>query len=205
VLDNLRTSAILGMRGLDRACTMRAWITRPPLSVSERKKHTALSEVYNFGIFYHQLIVFDESTAPVPNDWREQHVAQGFSWRPGTVSFATLGDFGDLRVEVRVADNLDVLPEAVRAVVVPFAVLPPGRVGLSDTVDDVTTRVPPGHYALLCEIGYLSEKEGEEAEWCQLTFAPRRDVQPEILLRADELLSPQYPLMTEADPVWMPS
>ena len=183
---------------------MRTWINKPPLSVSEEKKHTALSEVHNFGIFYHQLIVFDESAAPVPNDWREQHVAQGFSWRPGTVSFATLGDFGDLRVEVRVADDLDVLPEAVRAIVVPFAVLPPGRVGLSDTVDNANTRVPPGDYALLCEMGYLSEEEGEEAEWCQLTFAPRRDVQPEIL-RAGELLSPQYPLIMEADPVWMPS
>lgn len=163
-----------------------------------------MSEVYNFGIFYHQLIVSDQSTAPVPNDWREQHVAQGFTWRPGTVSFATLGDLGDLRVEVRVADDLDVLPEAVRAIVVPFAVSPPGSVGLSDTVDEVTTRVPPGEYALLCEMGYLSEEEGEEAEWCRLTFAPRRDVQPEIL-RADELLSPEYPLLMEADPVWMPS
>jgi hypothetical protein len=123
-----------------------------------------LSEVYYFAILYHQLIVFGESTAPVANDWQEQHVAQGFAWRPGIVSFATLGDLGELRVEVRVADDLDVLPEAVRAIVVPFAVSPPGRVGLSDTVDDVTTRVPPGEYALLCEIGNLSEKEGEEAE-----------------------------------------
>ena len=101
---------------------------------------------------------------------------------------------------MRVADNLDVLPEAVRAIVVPFAVLPLGRVELSNTVDDVTTRVPPGYYALLCETGYLSEEEGEEAEWCRLTFAPRRDVQPEIL-RAGELPSPRYPLMMEADPV----
>ena len=163
-----------------------------------------MSEVYNFGIFYHQLIVFDESPAPVPNDWREQHVAQGFTWRPGSVSFATLGDLGDLRVEVGVADDLDVLPDAVRAIVVSFAVSPPGHVGLSDTVDDVTTRVPPGDYALLCEIGYLSEEEGEVAEWCHHTFAPRRDVQPEML-RADELLSPEYPLLMEADPVSKPS
>jgi hypothetical protein len=52
---------------------------------------------------------------------------QGFTRRPGTVSFATLGDLGDLRVEVRLADGLDVLPTAVRAIVVPFAVSPPGR------------------------------------------------------------------------------
>ena len=103
-----------------------------------------------------------------------------------------------LRVEVRVAEDLNVLPDAVRASVVPFAVWPPGRVGLSDTVDDVTTRVPPGDYALLCEIGYLSEEGGEVAEWCHHTFAPRRDVQPEML-RADELLSPEHPLLVEAE------
>ncbi len=163
-----------------------------------------MSDVYNFVILYHQLIVFDESTAPVPNDWQEQHTAQGFTWRPGTVSFGTLGDLGSLRVEVRVADELDVLPDAVRAIVVPFAVSPPGRVGLSDTAIDVTTHVPPGEYALLCEMGYLSKEKGEEAEWCRLTFVPSRNVQPEIL-RADELLSPQYPLLMEADPVWLPS
>ncbi len=163
-----------------------------------------MSEVYNFGIFYHQLIVFDETAAPVPNDWRAQHVSQGFTWRPGTVALATLGDLGDLRMEVRVADDLDMLPDAVRAIVVPFAVSLPGRVGLSETVNEVTTRVPPGEYALLCEMGYLSEEEGEEAEWCRLTFVPNRNVRPKIL-RADESLSPQYPLLMEADPVWMPS
>jgi hypothetical protein len=163
-----------------------------------------LSEVYNLAIFYHQLIVFDESTAPVPNDWREQHIAQGFTWRLGTVSFATLKDFGDLRVEVQVADDLAVLAEAVRAIVVPFAVSSPGRVGLSDTVNEVATRVPPGEYALLCEMGYLSVEEGKEGEWCRLTFVGSRDTEPEIL-RADELLSPVYPLLMEADPVWTPS
>ena len=159
-----------------------------------------MCEIYNFDIFYHQLIIFDESTAPVPNDWGEQHVAQGFAWRPGTVSFATLGDLGDLRVEVHIADDLDVLPDSVRAIVVPFAVSPPGRVGLSDTVNELTTRVSPGEYALLCEIGYLSE----EAEWCRLTFVLSRDTQPEVL-RADKLMSPEHPLLMEADPVWTPS
>ncbi len=163
-----------------------------------------MSEVYNFVILYHQLIVSDATAAPVPNDWREQHTAQGFSWRPGTVSFSTLGDLGILRVEMQVGDELGVRPDAVRAIVVPFAVSPPGRVELSDTATDVITHVAPGEYALLCEMGYLSQEPGEEAEWCRLTFVPRGNVRPEIL-RADEALSPQYPLLMEADPVWLPS
>ena len=58
-----------------------------------------------------------------------------------------------------------------------------------------TAHVPPGEYALLSEMGYLNRKKGEEAEWCRLTFVDRRGVQPE-LLRADEVLSPRYPLLT---------
>ncbi len=163
-----------------------------------------MSEVYDFFIFYHQLIVYDPTTAPVPNDWQERHVAQGFSWRPGEVSFSTLGDVGSLRVEVLVGGDLGVQPDAVRAIVVPFSVSPPGHVTLSDCVNEETVGVPAGEYALLFEIGRLNEERGQEAEWCRLSFVPGGDVQPEIL-RADTELSPQYPLLMEADPGWQPS
>ena len=163
-----------------------------------------MSEVYDFFIFYSQLIVSEEAIAPVPNDWTERHVAQGFTWRPGTVSFGTLGDIGDLRVEVRVAGAPEALPDAARTIVVPFSVSPPGHVTLSDCVNEETVGVPAGEYALLFEMGYSSVRRGQEAEWCRLSFVPGEDVQPEIL-RADAELSPQYPLLMEADPVWLSS
>jgi hypothetical protein len=52
---------------------------------------------------------------------------------------------------------------------------------LSDCVNEETLSVPPGDYALLFEIGYLSRNLGEEAEWIRLTFAPHQDAQPEVL------------------------
>ena len=162
-----------------------------------------MSEAFDLSIFYSQLIVSDEAIAPVPNDWTERHVAQGFTWRPGTVSFGTLGDRGDLRVEVRVAGDPEVLPAAARAIVVPFFVSPPGRVALSDCANEETVGVPAGEYALLYEIGHLNRKRGEEAEWCRLTFAPRCGARPKVL-RTDGLLSPKYPLLMQADPVWIP-
>jgi hypothetical protein len=64
--------------------------------------------------------------------------------------------------------------------------------------------VGPGEYALLCEMGYSSVRRGQEAESCRLSFVPGGGVQPEIL-RADTELSPQYALLMEADPVWLPS
>jgi hypothetical protein len=171
---------------------------------SEDERERTLGEVYDFVIVYHQLIVCDPTTAPIPNNWQDRHVAQGFSWRPGTVSFSTLGDLGTLRVEVLVGGDLGVRPDAVRASVVPFSVSPPGLVELSDTANEETTQVGPGEYALLCEMGYSSKQKGREAEWCRLTFVPDGDVRPEVL-RADTELSPRYPLLMEADPVWLPS
>ena len=151
---------------------------------------------FDLFITYHQLVVYDEGTVPVPdNDWTMRHIEQGFSWRPGCVTFETLEDVSDLKVEVLCADDLEVSSEAARATVVPFSVSAAGRVGLWDIADVATAHVPLGEYALLSEMGYLNCKEGEEAEWCRLTFVARRGVQPEIL-RADELLSPQYPLLT---------
>ena len=99
-----------------------------------------------------------------------------------------------MKVEVLLADDLDVAPDAARAIAVPFGVSAAGRVGLRDIADVATTHIPPGQYTLLSEMGYLNRKEGEEAEWCRLTFVAKRGVQPEIL-RADELLSPKYLLL----------
>ena len=129
-------------------------------------------------------MVSDEASAFVPEDWTGRDGEQRFSWKLGSVSFDTLGDFADLEVEVRVAEDFDVLPEAVRAVVVPICVSAPGRMVLSDCVNEETIGVPPGEYALLFEIGHQSRKEGEEAEWCRLTFVPRRGTQPRVLRSA---------------------
>ncbi|MDP9455652.1 MAG: hypothetical protein M3Q60_07625 [Actinomycetota bacterium] len=56
-------------------------------------------------------------------------------------------------MEERVADEFEVLPDAVLAVVVPIPVSAPGRVVLSDCANEATIRVPPEEYALLLEIG----------------------------------------------------
>jgi hypothetical protein len=152
--------------------------------------------MFDFSINYHQLVVYDEGTVPVPdNDWTMRHIEQGFSWRPGCVTFETLEDVGALKVEVLLAEDFEVSSEATRAIVVPFGVSAAGRVGLWDIADVATAHVPPGEYALLSEMGYLNRKKGAEAEWCRLTFVDRRGVQPE-LLRAGEVLSPRYPLLT---------
>ncbi|MBN9391540.1 MAG: hypothetical protein J0I20_26140 [Chloroflexi bacterium] len=56
-------------------------------------------EIFDFYISYSQLIIFDNELEAPFNDWRPEHVAQGFSWREGSVSFRTLEDNGSMRVE----------------------------------------------------------------------------------------------------------
>jgi hypothetical protein len=83
---------------------------------------------FDFSITYHQLVVYDEGTVPVPdNDWTMRHIEQGFSWRPGCVTFETLEDVGALKVEVILAEDLEVSSEVTRAIVAPFGVSAAGR------------------------------------------------------------------------------
>jgi len=89
-----------------------------------------LRETFDFSITYHQLVVFDVGTVAVPDKaWTMRHIEQGFSWRPGCVTFETLEDSGALRVEVLLADDLQVSSESTRAIVVPFGVSAAGAWG----------------------------------------------------------------------------
>src|SRR5215213_1919714 len=90
--------------------------------------------MFDFSINYHQLVVYDEGTVPVPdNDWTMRHIEQGFSWRPGCVTFETLEDVGALKVEVLLAEDFEVSSEATRAIVVPFGVSAAWGCGTSRT------------------------------------------------------------------------
>ena len=102
-------------------------------------------------------------------------------------------------MEVLTALDANVGQDAQRAIKAPFSVSADGRICLSDTAQLVYATVPEGRNALLFEIGRLRDEE----EWCRLTFIPAENVVPEIL-RADEELSPSYPLLMYADPAWDP-
>lgn len=47
-------------------------------------------------VVYAHVAVFDARSRHPFNDWSDTHVAQGFAWRPGSVSFATLEPAGKL-------------------------------------------------------------------------------------------------------------
>jgi hypothetical protein len=158
-----------------------------------------LIDTFDMFSFYAQLEVHGLNLDDFAGQhWTDRHVAQGFIWLPGSVSFGLLHDVGRHVVEVHVETALRPQPGAVRAIIVPFTVMPDGQVQLSDCVHTPQSSLPAGEHALLFETGYAGavvQDDLDEAEyWVRLTFAPQRDTQPAILI-ADEGLDPTHPLL----------
>lgn len=75
-------------------------------------------------VSYAQIAVCGSSLESPFNEWTDKHVAQGFAWRPGRVSFRTLEESGRQMVTIVVAEPVGpVRPDAVRVIDVPFEVV----------------------------------------------------------------------------------
>jgi hypothetical protein len=154
-------------------------------------------------ILYGFLAVFDAGLEYQFNDWTDQHWAQGFSWRPGTVSFRTMNDWGGASL-IKVLDDEKLVPtpDAQRAIVVPFSIGPAGTFTVATFTDMQKLMLPSGNYALLFETGFgeKREEDDETPMWFKLTFVSSASrVEPRILV-ADSELSPKYPLLMTAEP-----
>jgi hypothetical protein len=143
------------------------------------------------------------------NDWSDSGYRQGFSWRPGSVSFRLPEDYDVARVHVDVFLERDakVRPDAIRAISVPFSV-PISKVidvsGIYEKVDR-SVQVPAGEYALLFQIGPFLERSEVHVKdelptlWCELTFIDRVAARPDIL-KCDPELDPPDPLVLDGKP-----
>lgn len=96
-----------------------------------------------------QISVFDSSLPDPFNEWTDQHFAQGFTWRPGSVSFATLEESGPHYVIVASALSFDEPSAyAVRVIDVPFEVPASGQIEVASIADSVLLRIEHGVYQL---------------------------------------------------------
>ena len=147
-------------------------------------------------VSYGQLAVFVSSLEHPFNDWTDQHVSQGFAWRPGSVSFRTLLEAGQHLVEINVVDHMSAVHhEAVRVVEVPFQVSTDGTVEVGSIAETVPLSLPTGLFLLRCE---LMQPQSLNAR-VQLTFA-RNDEPRFAVVRADNELSIDGELLTNAEP-----
>jgi hypothetical protein len=148
-------------------------------------------------VSYGQLAVFASSLKQPFNDWTDQHVAQGFAWRPGSVSFRTMVEGGRHSILIDVISHVGVVhPDAVRVVEVPLDIPPDGAVEVGSIAETVSLSLPPGSFLLRCEFLQPPSVAGERVRF---TFA-QKDAPRFAVVRADPELSVSSELLTNAQP-----
>lgn len=152
---------------------------------------------YRLSVSYGQLAVFDADLAQPFNDWTHTHVRQGFAWRPGSVSFATLDAAGPLAVAVGRSSSADQRSvPCVRAIRVPFTVLAHHPVEISTISEAVSEKLAPGEYALTFSHG----RAEDGSMWATLDFERVGSPVSAAILRVDSELSPPPELLMAAAP-----
>jgi Competence protein J (ComJ) len=147
---------------------------------------------FRLSVSYSQIAVFDGGLKNPFNSWTEAHVKQGFAWRPGSVSFATLEGGGCHHVEV-LAERAEMSPQAIRAIQVPFEVPANGSIEIASIADSVPVRMPAGTYQLRFECFGLAPPK--------VRFVFLRSDSPSFeILRADAELSAIGDLVVTASP-----
>jgi Competence protein J (ComJ) len=140
---------------------------------------------------YSQISVFDPSLEKPFNNWTSRHVAQGFAWRPGSVSFKTISESETCDVELLSGeDEIPVLPHAIRVIEVPFLIPSDGLIEVASISEGERIELRPGPFQLKFEA--LGSK-------IRLIFT--RGAEPRfVVLRADADLAPAIPLLETAEP-----
>jgi Competence protein J (ComJ) len=152
---------------------------------------------FSLEVSYAQLAVFDAHLASPFNDWSDAHADQGFSWRPGSVSFATLEPSGPITVTLTRSRPPSLRDEPLeRAIVVPFTVPSHGELEIATISGSVPVQLPEGEYALTFQHG----RSLSGAMWATLTFERVASPVKAEILRADAALTPPGELVMTAQP-----
>lgn len=145
-------------------------------------------------VSFSQIALFNAGLQNPFNNWSDLHVAQGFSWREGSVSFKTLIESGPIDVTFSLAHEFGPNTDAIRAISVPFLCDKQGSVEISTIIGGHRERLSAGPYQIVFETGL----DGSYS-WCRFTAIPRGNLLPQILV-SDRGLAPCYPLLMEVTP-----
>tara|TARA_R110002096_G_scaffold197458_1_gene380800 strand:- start:97 stop:555 length:459 start_codon:yes stop_codon:yes gene_type:complete len=146
-------------------------------------------EKFIIDVSYSQIAVFNSELENPFNDWTDQHVLQGFSWREESVSFKTLIEAGPMSVEVRKSETLPI-PDGIRAITVPFHIPVGKNLEIATITEGRVVGLAGGIYQLVFETGY-----SDDLCWSRFTFIPDGSQIPEILIADDEIDSTKKLIM----------
>ena len=153
--------------------------------------------VFNLEVSYAQLAVFDSGLTAPFNDWTVEHVAQGFAWRTGSVSFGTLNTAGPILLKVVRFESFDEGTSlAERIIVVPFTVPERGALEVASIGSSAALDLPPAQYELTFEHG----RHRATGMWANLYFRSSEGPVDARILRADAELHPSPVLVMSAEP-----
>jgi hypothetical protein len=152
---------------------------------------------FSLSVSYSQVAVFDRALEHPFNLWTERHVKQGFSWRPGSVSFATLDEAGQHDVEIDVvSDDVALSPGAVRIIQTPFEVPQSGSIEIASISESIPLSLASGPYLLRFEY-FLAT--GDLKPRVRFVFM-RNEIAAFRIMRADPELTARDDLLLSAEP-----
>jgi hypothetical protein len=150
----------------------------------------------HLSVAYGQILVFDRALEQPFNDWTKGHCEQGFSWRPGSVSFATLDEGSQYLLEIVVSEAGEISPAAVRVIQTPFEAPASGSIEIASISDSVFFDLSPGLYQLQFEAFPISDNSETKI---RLVFT-RSDHPSFKILRADATITARDNLLLSASP-----
>ena len=127
---------------------------------------------------YGQVCVFDPALEHPYNDWNAAHTEQGFSWRPGSVSFAAQPADAEVTIEIQNGGALPDAEHSLALIRVPFDVPPSGVIEVGSIMSGVEVCLPAGAYAL-----YFLHPLATGGLF-RLTFISAKGAQPAVLKEA---------------------
>ena len=150
-------------------------------------------------ITHSQINVFD-ILEPDFNLWDNNHVAQGFSWRGGHVSFGVPDHDGQCLVETHLVESFPPFEEKIlRAIRVPISAS--ANLFVASTVDEYQTDIPKGDYEIefRLSLGNLEHKTFPHTFLIDFFFKNSTEKTFSILRKSDEMTSDKV-LTTVAKP-----
>lgn len=145
-------------------------------------------------VSYSQISIFKSGLEDPFNDWTDDHVEQGFSWRKESVSFKTLSEAGNVLLFIKIEDRITIYDNCLRAIMVPFELNDSNLAEIASITDSVEIEIPKGKYSLIFQTGKFENNE----EWCLFSFS--RIESKAKILKADEDITKVDNLLMEAKP-----
>ena len=150
---------------------------------------------FSLELSWSQVSLFDANLADPFNDWTEAHLAQGFTWRPGSVSFKVPTRTGELDVSLDFIDSLRLLHDARWAILVPFHSWA-GVIEVSTIAQSELIEIPPGRFSLLYQTGV---HDGRAWACFGLLESNGIEVEPRVL-RGDDVVRASAEVLMHAEP-----